>query len=550
MTPRRQSGLLLASLALLAIAPYLPAVNNGFVEFDDDDYVYGNSVVSNGLTWNGALWAFTTGHAANYHPVTWLSHMLDVTLYELHPTGHHVTNVVLHTLVTLALFLFLQRATAQSYLAWFVAALFAVHPLHVESVAWVSERKDLLCAFFSVVTLYLYTRYTERRSPALYALILVAFALALLSKPMAVTLPFLLLVIDYWPKKRLADLSLGDTLPIRIRRLVAEKLPLFALALLSSLLTYLVQQRGGAMLPLDHLAPGHRIANAAVAYVLYVWKLIWPTQLSPIYPHPGDTLPLWQALSALALLLAISALVWVSRGRTPYALSGWLWFVGMLVPVSGIVQVGYAAMADRYMYLSMTGILIVIVWSVARLVEATSSRTARMMVIGLSLVVVLLLSFRTVQQVGIWRDSETLFKHAIAVTEGNAEAYAHLGVVYLRQNRGPEAVTALEAATRLRPSLKAAWTSLGVSYRMTGDVQGAVQAHEKALSFDPEDSTVHSNLGYAYAQAGSVQSAEKHFREALRINPEHENARKGLVALLQATGRTQEAEALQAEPKT
>ncbi|MDZ4857844.1 MAG: tetratricopeptide repeat protein [Candidatus Hydrogenedentes bacterium] len=528
MTPRWKS-LLLLLLAISSAACFAPAIQNGFVAFDDDDYVYANTVVSQGLSVSGIRWAFTTGHAANYHPITWLTHMADVSVYGLRPAGHHLTNIILHSLNACLVFLALGRSTDAWGRAWIAALIFAMHPLHVESVAWVSERKDLLCALFMLSALYIYGGYVKNRSWPGYAMLLTAFALALLSKPMAVTLPFLLLVLDYWPFNRFANPALGDTLPLRVRRLLREKVPLFVLAACSSFITLIVQARGGAMNPLDHLPLGARLGNAEVAYALYLWKFVWPLHLSPIYPHQGSSLAYWKIVLACVTLVCISVIAWRARRRAPFVLAGWLWFIGMLVPVIGVVQVGYAAMADRYMYLPMTGILIAVVWGFALLYEAYATYAIRGAIIAITIFAFGVCAFLTQRQVRVWHDSESLFKHAIAVTEDNAEAYAHLGVVYLGQNRPSEAISALESATLIRPEMKQGWTSLGVAYRMVNRLPEAIEAHKRALSIDSNDAMVHSNLGYAYAQSGNIELAEEHWREALRIDPEHEPARRGLA---------------------
>lgn len=540
MNERRRMLVYAASVVAAAIAAHVFSIQNGFVDYDDDDYVFLNPHVSAGLSLENVRWAFTTGHAANYHPLTWLSHMMDVSIWQLEPRGHHITNVVLHALNSLLVFLLLVRMTQRAPKAWAVGLIFAVHPLHVESVAWISERKDLLCAFFVLLTMLAYTRYATRRTVTDYAILAMAVLCALLSKPLAVTLPFVLLLLDYWPLQRIGDPAIGDTLPLRARRLLIEKLPLFAIAALMCAITYFVQWRGGAMNALYQMPMADRIENALVSYVLYLWKLFWPFNLSPIYPLPEGGRAIWQVLLATIALIAITFVAWRIRRRAPYVLVGWLWYVGILVPAIGIVQVGFAAMADRYMYLPMMGMLIAVVWAGADLLRQYDDERTRSMVFAFGFILVAGLAALSHKQTAIWRDSESLFKHAIAVTKNNAEAHAHLGVAYLRQNRPADAIAPFEQAVVIRPRLKEAHTGLGVAFRMTGQPERAILSHQASLEIDPNQGIVYANLGIAYEDIHNYAEAERNLREALRLDPSLASARIALNRVLQAQGKPAE----------
>ncbi len=540
MIERRRTLVYAAAIIAAAVAANIFCVQNGFVDYDDDAYIFMNPHMSAGLSLDNVRWAFTTGHAANYHPLTWLSHMLDVSIWQMEPRGHHITNLVLHALNALLVFGVLMRATQRAAESWAVALIFAVHPLHVESVAWVSERKDLLCAFFMLLSMLAYIRFTKRRTIANYAVLMLAFACALLSKPMAVTLPFVLLLLDYWPLQRMGDTALGETLPLRARKLSIEKLPLFAMASLLCVITYFVQWRGGAMNALYQMPMIDRIENALIAYVLYLSKLFWPFNLSPIYPLPEGGPALWQAALAFGALAGVTFTLWILRKRAPYALMGWLWYLGILVPAIGIVQVGFAAMADRYMYLPMVGILIALVWAGTDLLREFDSERTRSMVFALGFVLVAGLASLSHQQTAIWRNSETLFKHAIAVTKNNAEAHAHLGVSYLRENRPADAIGPFEQAVAIRPRLKEAHTGLGVAFRMTGQPERAILSHTAALEIDPDQPVVYANLGVAYEDMHNYAEAERNLREALRLDPSLTTAHNALSRVLQAQGKPAE----------
>jgi hypothetical protein len=446
------------ALGAVTVAAYAPVTGFGFVSFDDPLYV-GNPVVSQGLGWNGLVWAFTTGHASNWHPVTWLSHMVDVELHGMNGGGHHVTNLVLHVANVVMLFLLLFRMTRASGSSAFVAALFALHPLHVESVAWVAERKDVLSTFFALLTLWAYLAYVARPGTKRYLAVVGCFALGLMSKPMLVTLPLLLLLLDIWPLGRVSLEPPGRSLSDRLRDalpLIREKLPLLAMSAASSVVTFLVQREGGAMRTLATVPFGFRMENAALAYVEYLAKTFWPARLSVLYSYPASISAL-QLLGALSILAAITVAALLTLRRRPYILVGWLWFVGMLVPVIGLVQVGGQALADRYTYMPLIGVFIIVAWGLRDL----PARIPRGAVEAIALVVVLVCAFRSRAQAQYWSDGETLWRHAVELAPNDALARNNLGVDLADRSRIPEAIEQYRVSLQLKPDNSDARFNLG-----------------------------------------------------------------------------------------
>ena len=420
-------------LVLAVIAVFGQTARHGFINFDDQDYVYENRHVRGGLTGEAAAWAITAYHSGNWHPLTWLSHMLDCQLYGLKPGGHHLTNVLLHAAAAVLLFLALRRMTGAVWPSAWVAAVFAIHPLRVESVAWVAERKDVLSGLLFMLTVWFYARYAERpASWVRYLSVVATFAIGLTAKPMLVTLPFVLLLLDYWPLGRIgpARQNTPEDEANRLRpgrlflRLVVEKVPLIVPAAASCVVTLAAQRV--AIRPLEELDFAGRIANALVAYVAYLGKMFCPVWLAVLYPLPEGSLPAWEVVASVALSLAISAAVFVARRKCPYLLFGWLWYIGTLVPVIGLVQVGDQAMADRYTYLTQIGLYVVIAWSAAHV--ASSRRYPRWVFAVVSSLVVAGLMACAWQQTRHWRDSETLWTHALACTSGNSMAHNNLGL--------------------------------------------------------------------------------------------------------------------------
>jgi tetratricopeptide (TPR) repeat protein len=493
-------------LFFVALALYWPVRNFDFLNFDDPDYVTANPHISRGLTPETLQWALTSGEAANWCPVTRISHLIDAQFFGLDPGWHHFINALLHALAAVLLFAFLHRATAALWPSVFVAFVFALHPLHTESVAWVSERKDVLSVFFCFLTLWAWVR--SRR-----LLALVAFALGLMSKPMLVTLPFVLLLLDYWPLRR----------GLRFR----EKVPFFALSAVAASATFLVQRDSGAVQTVAALPVGLRIENALVTYITYIAKTFWPSGLAVFYPYPA-TLPLWRAALALLALAAVSVLVWRTRRTRPWLAVGWFWFLGTLVPVIGLIQVGAQARADRYMYIPSVGLTIMLAWTVPEL------PMPRNVLRALAVIACLALAAATWAQLQYWHDSEAIFRHAIDVTGENYLAEHNLGVALLTQPaRLSEALPHLTTAVRLQPNSAKARTDLGNALSHLPDrLPEAISQLEAAVRLDPNSSVPHTDLGSALWSAGRTAEAITEFQAALRIDPAYPVARDNLNAAL------------------
>jgi len=489
----------------------------GFVNLDDPQYVYQNDEVSHGLTLEGIGWAFTTFHASNWHPLTWISHMIDVQLFGLDPGPQHLVSVALHAVATLLLFLFLQAATGKPWRAAAVALLFAVHPLHVESVAWISERKDVLSAVFWMASCLAYVGYARHPGPRPYALVLLFFAAALLSKPMAVTLPFVLLLLDYWPLGRLA-LSAGALR--RAGNLLLEKAPLFALAAASGTFTYLAQSRGGSVSPPS--APGGplglapRIGNAFLSYVVYLAKTAWPVDLAALYPHLGLSaagFPGWKGVGATLAIGAVTVAAVAQFRRRPYLPVGWFWYLGTLVPVVGLVQVGLQGMADRYTYVPLVGIFIALTWLAADISSVAAWR--RVAVSACAIVAALALASAARRQVAYWRDSLTLFQHAVSVTEQNWLAWRNLGGAYQEIHLHGEAVACFEESLKFMPYAGETWAALAMSYGIVGRHEDAIRAFREAVGLRPDDAVAWYNFAIECAgqgRWGEVSSIEQRLR--------------------------------------
>ena len=545
---RRNLTLLLAILLVAGTALlYAPAVRNGFVNYDDPDYVTRNPEVLRGLTPHGVVWAFGTKNpAANWHPLTWMSHMLDVSWYGVHPFGHHLTNVVLHCLGVVLLFLFLQRATARPLSSAAVAALFALHPLNVESVAWVAERKAVLCMVFLALTLWSYLWYTAKPSVARYLLLTLLFALALMSKAMVITVPFVLVLLDYWPLNRILvsqppphansgapAVSTTDSPSFfpALGRSVIEKIPLFAMAAVDGWITWHIHQSEGALTAAMPLA--WRLKNAVYSYLAYLGKAVWPSNLAVFYPHPENSLPAWKVGVAALVIVGISAAVWHFRKRR-YLLVGWLWFLGTLVPVGGIIQSGRQGMADRYIYIPILGLLIAVVWLLAELAARLEIRPA---IAGTCFVLIAApYVYLTHQQIGYWRDSYTLFGHALQVTENNGIAENNFGAALMELGQPQLAAPHFAAAVRLTPDVTSAHYNLGVVLQTRNELDAAAQQYKFVIakSFDPvERVRSHNNLGALYLMTNNDPAALTEFSAAIALSPDEQNSYigRGIVEL-------------------
>ncbi len=539
--------------------------SHDFLNYDDDVYVSENSQVQEGFTRKSVIWAFTSGYASNWHPLTWLSHMLDCQLFGLNPGGHHLTNLMLHLANTLLLFLLLNRMTSSLYRSALVAALFALHPLHVESVAWVAERKDVLSTLFWMLTMWTYLLYVEHPRLGRYLLTLVVFTLGLMAKPMLVTLPCVLLLLDYWPLDRLALRQPEDSInsgaqkglsssPQRsfLLRLFWEKVPFFVLAAVSSAVTFLVQQSSGAVKSVESFPLSIRIANGLVSYVSYIYKMIWPQHLAVFYPHQGSSLPMWLAGAAGLLLLGISVAVMRAGRRHPYLAVGWLWYLGTLVPVIGLVQVGLQEMADRYTYVPLIGLFIMIAWGIPELTRGWRyGRVVLRMAAG-SLLAVLMVC--TWMQLRHWRNNETLFKHALNTTANNFLAHDSLGNTLAQQGKIGEAIDHYSAALRIKPDYMNSHTNLGIALLQRGDVEQAITHFSAVLRYQSDSPEAHNNLGLAVARQGYVDRAIDHYFTAIRLKPDYPQAHNNLGNALASQGKFDQAishysEALRIKPE-
>lgn len=553
-SPQKQTLLICLLLAVVTFALYSPVLGHSFIEsYDDDSYVTNNPHVQAGLAWETITWALTATEFSNWHPATWLSHALDCELYGLNPAGHHFTNLLLHVLNIVLLFLLLLRATGSTGRSFLVAALFAVHPFNVESVAWIAERKNVLSTFFLLLTLAAYGWYALKPSVQRYLAVAALFALGLAAKPMVVTLPCVLLLLDFWPLRRIrgwgesaspeisgaADRARSTRFPrpdtafpvpqVSLLWLVLEKLPLLALSAADSAVTMFAQRAYGSMrlaLPLSV-----RLENAIYAYAMYVWKAFWPVRLAVFYPHPGATLTRWQVGLAALFLAGVSALVWWERARRPYLVTGWLWFLGTLVPVIGLVQVGEQAMADRYAYLPLIGIFLMAVWVAADLADkkqlsfASRAKTAAVLVV---------LALFTCYQIPHWQSGYELWLHTVNVTKDNFNAEANLGVTLMSLDRGPEALPHLQQAVRIRPADPVSHLNLGGALEMNGRPREAIPEFETAISLSskPHQLVVaYAALGRLYGRLGNYVQARASYQQALRIDPEETSAKKGLAEI-------------------
>ncbi|HEY1272131.1 MAG TPA: tetratricopeptide repeat protein [Terriglobales bacterium] len=527
-TPR--CGRVLLILLLLFVGTvllYLPALNHAFVNYDDPAYVTGNPHVLQGLSGQSLRWALSATAEANWHPLTWISHMADVQLFGLNPRGHHLVSILVHAVNVALVFLVLYFATAALLRSCIVGALFAVHPLNVECVAWVAERKSLLCTSFLLLALLAYTWYAHRRTPARYALVLLLFALGLAAKPMIVTFPLLLVLWDYWPLEsafaRAESVSPGRS----ILWLVVEKLPFFAMSAASAWVTVYAQHSGGALGSLDLLPLGFRLRNALYSYVLYIAKAAWPARLAVFYPHPENSLPTWKVTAAVLLLVSASALVWRHRQRR-HVLVGWLWFLLTLGPVIGIVQVGRQAMADRYAYIPLIGLFILAVWSAAELLDYFKLSNSLRGALALGLLAVY--ASVSLIQIQYWRNSYSLFTHALQVTRRNGIAEDNLGAALMEMGKPDLARAHFEKAVEYVPRLSTAHYNLAILLQQQNQLPQARHEYELALACTGdslEAAQAHGNLGFVLLDLNDPRAAATEFTAALQIIPDKPNSLLG-----------------------
>ena len=576
-TSPKKRGVTAGICAVLAAITWLifgQTLGHQFVTYDDPQYVYENAKVAAGLSLEGVSWAFTHTIGGNWHPLTTISHMLDCQLYGLKPAGHHFTNVLLHTIAVILLFLVLRQMAGTLWRSAFVAALFAVHPLHVESVAWISERKDVLSAVFFMLTLGAYIRYVHAPSLTSYALVLLLFALGLMSKPMLVTVPFVLLLLDYWPLGRITGPAFAKTMARQaatsshwsmVGRLITEKIPLFALSALSSVVTLVVQLHGARAI--DQLPFAWRLNNAAFSYVAYIWQMFWPARLAAFYPHPNDQLRLWQVLLAITFLIAVSLLAirWVKE--RPYIFTGWFWYIGMLVPVIGLVQAGEQARSDRYTYLPQIGLYVLIAWGVTDLMMPIMTRNRGLQpvttsrgpathgsggtqargslgfakfprdnkslgyklftaVIAVSIIITLI--WRAFVQTSYWKNSETLWNHTLAVTTDNDAAHNNLGYLFLQRGELDSAISHFETALEIRSRNAASHynfggalieNSLANALAQKGLLGEAINHYERAIRLRPDYGDPYLNLGSVLFEEGQIRDAIAQWQKALATQP-------------------------------
>jgi len=514
-----------AVVAVAAFASFSPALKAGFTNFDDNVYVTDNGRVQQGLTIQNVAWAMTARHAGNWHPLAWMSHMTDVSLFGLNPAGHHLTSILFHCAAAVMLLLFLYRASGGLPESLLVSALFALHPLRVESVAWVAERKDVLSAFFGCCALYAYTWYAENPSRRRYVAMAGLLALSLMSKPMLVTAPFLLLLLDYWPLRRFRTTG--------IKRLLIEKLPLLMLIVAVSVVAFAAQRGGGAVGSFEQFPLPARLWNAAIAYWAYIWKTVWPANLALFYPHRGAAIPATAGIAAAVGLAAVTAAVLAVRRRAPFLAVGWLWYLGLLVPVIGLIQIGDQAYADRYTYLPSIGLYIAAVWGASALIPRGAP--AKKAAAAVSAVILAALAVATARQAAHWRSSETIWRKTIASTDRNALAHVKLANTLQQQGRPDEAWQTLQRALQIDSNNSTVYNNLGSFKLAEGKHQEAVPYLEEALRLRPGNNLARVNLGIALCSLKRPEEGMRYLHEVLQADPSNlqANYNLGVAALAQ-----------------
>lgn len=531
----KHKALVCLLLAVVTLALYRPVDRHPFLNYDDDRYVTENPHVRQGLTANTVRWAITSTEQANWHPLTWMSHALDYSLFRLNPAGHHFTSIVLHAVNVVLLFLLLIWGTRQAGPSLFVACLFSLHPMNVESVAWVAERKNVLCTAFFFLTLWAYGWYTRKPSGKRYAVVAGVFIAGLASKPMVITLPLVLLLLDYWPLQRMPRRTDEGEPHLSWPRLVAEKIPLLALSAASAVITMKAQRAGGAVRTTADFSLPVRIANAIYAYATYLWKAFWPAHLAPLYPHPGSSLAIWRVLLAFVFLALVTVLVcrFCSHGYLPV---GWFWFLGTLVPVLGLVQVGEAAMADRYGYIPLIGIFVMIAFGIADLAH---ERNVGHWLLVPAAATLLALAFATHRQIRYWQSSCDLWSHTLAVTNSNFVAEDNLGGALILAGKEDEAYTHFAVAASINPRDPMSHSNLGTYFQNHNRLQEAIREYQSAISLTSDPNLLaatYANLGAAQVAVREDQQAANSFAQALRYSPNQFNAWLGLGSLARQHG--------------
>jgi len=535
MFPGRYNEVLVCLFLVMAtLSVYWQTRNYEFVNFDDTLYVTGNQYVQKGLTFKNIIWSFTKAtESTNYWaPLVWISFLLDYECYGTDAGGYHLTNLFLHIANTLLLFLIFRQITGYLWRSAMVAALFAIHPLHVESVAWVTERKDVLSTFFWMLTIWAYGRYARKPELKKYIILLLLFIMGIMSKPMVVTLPFVLLLFDYWPLKRISQWT-----PSLCFSLILEKIPLFIMALIASIATFITQKAEGTVPSLDVFPLSVRIENVFVSYVSYIKKMVWPYPLAPLYPHPGD-LPLWQAAGAFLLIIVITIMAIMRGKHSPWFAVGWLWFIGTLVPVIGFVVIGPHAMADRYTYVPLIGLFIIAAWSIS---ECTEQHITKLFLPFIAISILSILMILSFFQVQYWKNNLTLFEHTAKVTSDNYLIHNNLGNALAKHGRLGDAVKHFKEALRVKPDYGNAHYNLGIVLEKQGQVNSAINHYKEALRIKPGSAQTHNNMGIALKKQGDFDKAIKHYKEAIRIDPDFKEVHYNMGNALRKQGRLNEA---------
>ena len=519
MCNKYKTLLVILGLTLVILGLFWRVHKFEFVNYDDNKYVTENRHIFTGLTLANVVWVFTSEHCDNWHPLTGLSHILDCELFGLNAGWHHLVNLLFHIINTVLVFVVFRIFTGAFWQSAFTAAVFGLHPLHVESVAWISERKDMLSTLFWLLTMWAYFCYVKNPKLSKYILTLGLFAMGLMSKPMLVTLPFVLLLLDYWPLERLTFADWNN-----VRHLVLEKVPFLMLSAISCVITVLVQAKTGALKNIDELNFSVRASNAVVSYARYILKMVWPTKLAVFYPHPGGTLPDWQIIVAALLLVVVTFLVVRKGKRYKYLPMGWFWFLGTLVPVIGLVQVGGQAMADRYTYITLTGLFIIIAWGANDILTGWKHKKN---ILGLvSCAVIFILAILTSFQVGYWHDSVSLFDHAIKVTDKNYLAYGNRGFAYCNKGEYDKALSDLDKAIAINPRDFLSYNNRGNIYaKVKGEYAKAISDYNKSIEINPRYAEAYNNRGNTYAVSeGDYDKAISDYNKAIEINPNYVDA--------------------------
>jgi Flp pilus assembly protein TadD len=530
-----QKVIIVCLLVAVTAIVYGQVIHHKFVNFDDDQYVTKNPYIWRGLSRQSIVWAFSTTYANFWHPLTWLSHILDCQLFGRKAGMHHLSGLLLHLASTVLLFLFLFKSTKAVWCSAAVAALFAIHPLHVESVAWVSERKDVLSTFFWMLTMWAYVGYAQQTALKRYLLVFLFFILGLMAKPMLVTLPFVLLLFDYWPLSRL---QLADK--NSLRSLIREKIPFLILALAAGIVAFWAQKSGGAIGSLVKYPLNMRFANAFVSYVSYIGKTLWPVHLLVPYPYP-KTIPLWQAAGALVVLIGISVIALRLAFKYPYFIVGWLWYLGTLVPVIGLVQVGYHAMADRYTYVPLTGLFIIIAWGAADLSSKWHFKNKKILQVSSAAAILAILMILSWIQASYWKNSIKLFEHSLKLCPDNVTAHNNLGTATMESGDIKGAEFHFSQVLKIDPKNSVAYHNLGLSLSRQGKTDEAIKLYRKALKLNPRQVQSHEKIAEALFERGDYREAAMHFNEVLKVRPGDAEILNNLGDALMHAGKAPEA---------